>query len=227
MGLEAAAVAFFLLHLLPSTPARPKLVAALGEKAYLALFSLVSVAAIFWLAREFSQADYGSKLWQVPQAWLWVKVFIVGFAFVLIVGANSTPNPSTPNGEKVLQNQNLNVEGVFVITRHPLMWGIALWAGAHAISQATPRALVFFGAFCALALIGAFLQERRKRKSLGAAFEAFAARTSFFPFAALIEGRTRFRLAALGPVPIIVALILLAAILHFHESLFGVPPLPR
>ena len=44
--------------------------------------------------------------------------------------------------------------GVFAITRHPMMWGFALWAIVHVMVVATPKALVLDGAILFLALVG-------------------------------------------------------------------------
>jgi uncharacterized membrane protein len=65
-ALLAAASAFFALHMLPSTPLRPKLIALTGEGAYMAAFSLLSLIAIWWLFRAFEMAPYGDKFWAVP-----------------------------------------------------------------------------------------------------------------------------------------------------------------
>ncbi len=46
------------------------------------------------------------------------------------------------------------------------MWGIAIWAVAHMVSQPSLRGFVFFGGFAATALIGSYVQQRRKRAQL-------------------------------------------------------------
>jgi len=47
--LALACIVFLLLHVVPSTPLRPALVGAVGERAYLGLFSLASLAGIVWM----------------------------------------------------------------------------------------------------------------------------------------------------------------------------------
>jgi uncharacterized membrane protein len=222
--LFAAAAAFFLLHLIPSTPVRAGAVSIVGEGAYRAAFSILSLIAIWWMAREFEAAPYGEKLWIVPSWWPWVQAALILFAFVLAVGGVSAPNPSAPGGAKALSGPGL-AGGVFAITRHPVMWGAAIWAMTHMISQATTRGLLFFGAFAATALIGIWLQQKRKRTELPG-WDAFEAKTSYFPFAAILEGRAKLSIRAIGWWRPLFAVLLWAAILHFHYWLFGVRSLP-
>lgn len=223
-ALAIAACWFFLLHLLPSTPLRPRAVAIVGEAAYTAIFSILSIVAIYWLVKEFNATDYGDKLWLMPEWWPWVKAVLILFAFCLAFGGLLTPNPSTPIGVGALKNPNLP-NGVFAITRHPVMWGFAIWAIAHMISQATPRGLIFFGSFAATALIGSWLQQNRKRETVPG-WADFEARTSFFPFVALVQGRAKFSFKAFGWRNIAIAVVAWAAILHLHLWLFGFRALP-
>ena len=223
-ALLAAASAFFALHMLPSTPLRPKLIALTGEGAYMAAVSFLSLIAIWWLFRAFEMAPYGDKFWAVPAWWLWVQAALVLFALILAFGGLFTPNPAAPGGAKLLENRNV-AQGIFAITRHPVMWGTAIWAIAHMIGEATERGFAFFGAFAATALIGSWLQQRRKRSTLSG-WAAFEAKSSFWPFAAILEGRARFSLKAIGWWKIAVAVVAWAAILHFHYGLFGAQPLP-
>ena len=53
------------------------------------------------------------------------------------------------------------------ITRHPMMWSFALWAGVHLAVVGMPKALVFDGAILILALGGAAGQDARSRELMG------------------------------------------------------------
>lgn len=224
-NLLAASAAFVFLHLFPSMPWRQRAIRALGEGAYMVVFSLISAAALLWLLWAFWDAEPGERLWTAPEIWFWVKPAIILFAFLLMVGATTTPNPSAVGRGKALDRADL-AKGIMAITRHPLMWGIGLWAIAHLISQGTVRALLFFGSFALVALVGAWLQERRKRKELGDAWARFESHTSYWPFAALLQGRTRLSFRALGWWRIVLTVALWAAFFHFHAWLFGASPLP-
>ncbi len=223
-ALIAAASWFFLLHMLPSTPLRPRSVAIAGEGAYTAVFSILSLIGIYWLITQFNAAPYADKLWFVPDWWRWAQAALILIAFIFIFAGSMRPNPSAPGGAKVLESPEA-AGGIFAITRHPVMWGVAIWAITHVISQATWRGFAFFGAFAATALIGSWLQQNRKRDTVPG-WPAFEAKTSFFPFAAIVQGRAKLRLGEIGWRPVVLAAIVWAAILHFHGWLFSANPLP-
>ncbi|MBI4724331.1 MAG: hypothetical protein HY765_04925 [Rhodomicrobium sp.] len=203
-ALLIAASAFFLLHLLPATPFRGRLVAVTGEGLYIAAFSLLSLITLWWLAWQFEAVPYGEKFWSVPAWWLWLKAALMLLAFIFAVGGVLAGADRTSEGSR---------EGIDLATA---------W---KAISLATVRGFLFFGAFAATALIGSGLQQRRKARSIPD-WGAYVAKTSFFPFAAIFEGRATFSLKAIGWWRIAIAVIVWAAILHFHYRLFGAQPLP-
>ena len=68
---------------------------------------------------------------------------------------------------------------MFAITRHPMMWGFALWAVVHAIVNPTPASLVLSAAIAFLALVGAALQDCKKARLLGDVWRDWQAQTSF------------------------------------------------
>ena len=69
-SLIAAAVLFIAIHLLVSgTRLRDTLVSALGEKVYMALFSIASLALIVWLVMSYNDAVTSAEnviYWQAP-----------------------------------------------------------------------------------------------------------------------------------------------------------------
>jgi uncharacterized membrane protein len=105
--------------------------------------------------------------------------------------------------------------GAFAVTRHPMMWGIALWAMAHFLVMPVPRTLITAGSMAFLALVGAHLQDRRKQVQLGADWENWKSRTSFWP---------RFQLiAAIKGRHWLLALILWLALTRLHGWLGTAP----
>jgi uncharacterized membrane protein len=99
LQLAIACLVFLALHVLPSTPLRPALVGALGERVYLGLFSLASLAAIVWMVIAFKAAA-PTGLWpalrHLPSA-------VMPFAFILVVGGVMTPNPTAVGAASALQ----------------------------------------------------------------------------------------------------------------------------
>lgn len=216
---------FLAIHALPATRLRPRAIAAMGEDAYMGLFSAASLLSLVVWVWAFRQTTMGGdRLWFYPVWWPWAKAAILLLAFLLFVGGVSSPNPTAVRQGQLLARTDVGA-GVFAITRHPLMWAFGLWGLCHLISQPDWRGLWFFGVFAATALGGAWLQERRKARAYGAGWARFAGRTSFVPFVAALQGRARISLAEIGWWRIALAVLLWAGMLHLHARLFGVPPL--
>lgn len=199
--------------------------AIIGEGPYLGAFSLISAIVIWWWVRAFENTPYGSGLWSYAQWWPWLKAAVLLFAFVLLVAGVTSPNPTLPRAGELLERPDIGA-GIFAVTRHPAMWAFGLWGIVHFISQPNWRGFWFFAVFALTALGGVWLQELRKARAYGASWERFAARTSFVPFVAALQGRARISLAEIGWWRIGLAVVLWAAILHLHPRLFGVSPLP-
>ena len=223
--LALAGLIFLAIHIVPATPLRRSVTGAIGEGPYMGLFSLISLLSIFWWVRAFNGTAYDPPLWAFAAWWPWLKAAILLFAAVLFVGGLSSPNPTLPRGGKLLERPDVG-QGIFAITRHPLMWSFGLWGTAHLLSQPNWRGFWFFGLFALTAIGGAALQERRKAAQYGASWDSFAAKTSFFPMLAVLQGRARLSLAEIGWWRIAVAVLLWALMLYLHPWLFGAVPLP-
>ncbi len=223
--LVLAALVFLGLHLLPSTPLRPWAVGRLGEKAYMGAFSLLSLGGLIWLIAAYNAAPTGEPLWVIGPLWRWANALLMLAVLVLLVAGALSPNPAVAGGAAALRRKE-PWRGVFAVTRHPLMWAIGAWGVLHLINRPEPASFVFFGSLSLLAVGGAWLQDARKRRELGADWQPFEAHTSFVPFAALIAGRARLALGDVGWWRLAVAVVLWAALLHFHAWLFGVPAIP-
>ncbi|MBM3510888.1 MAG: NnrU protein [Alphaproteobacteria bacterium] len=219
MHLAAAAALFVGIHVVVSgTPLRAALVRAIGERAYLAAFSVASGAVIFWMVAAYNRAP-SLPLWQVP-AFAWIAIVVMPVALFLFVAAFTARNPTvvgvpTPRPE--------SIPGVFRITRHPFMWSVTLWSAAHLFANGDLASLVFFGALLLLSLVGPFLIDAKRRAKDPEAWVRFAAVTSNVPLAALLAGRARVTWAELGWWRFAIAAIAYAALVHFHASLIGVP----
>jgi uncharacterized membrane protein len=115
--------------------------------------------------------------------------------------------------------------GILAVTRHPMMWGIVLWGFGHLLASGDARGIVLFSGMIALAAAGMAHLEVRKKAAMGATWDAFAARTSLWPFAAIAAGRARLNIAELG-WRIGLALAVYGGLLYAHRILFGVAPIP-
>lgn len=202
-------------------PLRARLVAAMGRRTYLLLYSLASVLALAWLFAATFMLDF-LPLWD-PAPWqAWVPLVLTPIGLVFLLAGLASPNPASitmrrPGGEP---------GAVTAITRHPVLWGFALWAGSHLVPNGDLRSLLLFGSLLAFALLGMVMGDRRARRALGEDWPAIARTTSLFPFAAILAGRTRMRLDAPLLISVLVAAILTVwLLLGGHAALFGADPL--
>jgi len=224
-ALAVAALAFIGFHMVPSSRLRGWTVRRLGEPGYLLVFSVISTATLVWLVIAFYDAPRGVPLWYPPTAWVWVQAILMLFAFALIAGGLGRPNPSSVGQGAAIERVYVS-KGIFAVTRHPVMWGAGVWGVTHIISQPSLRGLLFFGAIIVVALVGSWRQERRKAREWGETWERWKAKTSFWPFAAIIAGRNELNLRAIGYHLLAAAVLLWLGFLHGHGWLFGVNVLP-
>lgn len=215
--LGVATTAFVLTHFVPSTPLRAALTGSIGERGYLGLYSLVSFATLGWMIYAYGRAPV-EPLWSGLRL---VPVVLMPFAFVFIVAGLTAKNPTAVGQQKLLEAED-PARGILRVTRHPLMWGILLWAGAHVLARADTKSLLFFGGFLLVAGLGTRLIDARRARDRPEAWRRFAAITSNVPFVAIAQGRNRFRPVEIGPVKVLVALIVYGGTMLAHRWLFGV-----
>ena len=184
----AAAVAFVGSHFALSHPLRGPLVARIGERGFLVLYSLVAFATIGWLVWAFLAAPMTALWWPVGDGVWAVATVVMLVASVLLVGS-LVGNPALPTGGSPVTAPDA-ARGVFAITRHPMMWSFALWAAAHLLVMPYAANAVLVGAIAVLALVGAALQDRKKER-LQPGWREWEARTSYWPFAAIATRRAR------------------------------------
>jgi uncharacterized membrane protein len=224
-SLILAAVFFVGIHLLVAgTTLRDHLIARLGAGPYRGAFSLASAVGIVWLSMAYADAPtivlWGKLPGLKPLA---LAVVLIAFAFVVV--GMTTPNPTSVGGEALLARAAEPV-GIQRVTRHPFLWGVALWALAHLVVNGDLASLVFFGALLGLALVGPASIDRKRRRALGPAWDGFAGRTSNLPFLAIAQGRTRLALGEVKPWQWLAALAAFALIAALHRAIFGVSALP-
>jgi uncharacterized membrane protein len=161
-------------------------------------------------------------VFHVPGVRLWPLV-VMPFALILLAAGVMTRNPSAVGQQGVLQREE-PARGIVRVTRHPVMWGIALWAAVHLLARGDLAALIFFGAMLFVALAGTRLIDLRKADTLGEEWRRFAAVTSNVPFTAIVEGRNRFVFAEIGWKRVLVGIGLFGVLLLAHPYLFRSRP---
>lgn len=227
--LTAAALAFLALHFIVSgTPLRDAITGAIGERPYLGLFSVASIALIVWMVMAYNAAQSSGDnrvLYDIGHV-RDLGIIVVALAFLLGVQGLLMSNPTSVQQEASVSREG-TIKGVVRITRHPFLWGVILWSGFHVLANGDLASIVFFGAFFLLALVGTVLIDAKRKRKLGAAWDAFAARTSNIPFAAVIAGRSALHPAEDFGWRFWAALLIFLAVLFAHPHLFGASPFPN
>ena len=211
-SLVLANLAFLGSHLAMSHPLRRGMVGVLGQAGFLGIYSLVSAALLVWVVLAFRAAPAADLGGSGTAGWIVATVLTLP-AMVLLAGSFAgNPALPDPTGKLAIPAEP---KGVFRATRHPMMWGIALWALAHMALWWSTRTLITAGTMGVLALLGAHLQDRKKRALLGDAWAAWEQRTHYWPRpgALLRVGWTWWTLG--------LALWLAATFAHIHAG--GIP----
>lgn len=219
MTLLAAAVILLLAtHFSASTPVRPAFVAAVGEPAWLGLYSLVAFGCFGAIAWAYSTAP--TIWWAAPTPWMWhLPHVLMPLALWCFVASVTTKNPALAMSGPA--DPDL-ARGMLRITRHPMLWGTGLWSLAHLVANPDVASTWLFGGMAVLSFGGMVAQEAKKRRDGGEAWTSYAAVTSVVPFAAILAGRQRWPTEGALFVQLLGGLLLYVAIGLMHGSLFGV-----
>ena len=177
MGLVLSALAFVGTHFLLSHPLRAPLVRTVGEGAFRGIYSLVALITFGAMIWFYDRIGDEPRIWPVSEAHWIAGTVLMWLGSVLFVGS-FVGNPALPGA----RGPRGPARGVFAITRHPMMWGFALWGIVHLAVVATAKALVFDGAIIFMALVGAAMQDRKKAALMGDRWHEWTAQTAFAPF---------------------------------------------
>lgn len=225
--LIAAAIVFLAIHFLVSgTRLRDAITGAIGERPYMGLFALASLAAIVWLcwAYNIAQASGNDPLLYDLGHFRDLGIMIILVAFLLGVPGLMLPNPTAVGGDALAE---ISVKGVITITRHPFLWGVTIWSAFHLAANGDQASIVLFGTFFLLALFGTFSIDAKRKRKMGSQWDAFAAQTSNVPFAAAIARRTRIDWRGIFDWRLALALLLFAVVLFGHLWAFTASPFPN
>jgi uncharacterized membrane protein len=225
VSLVLAASFFVGIHVFISgTPVRGAIVGRIGEQAFRGLFSLLSLVGLVWMCFAYARAPL-IPLWGAVAGLHIVALGVTLLAVLFVTIGLATPSPTVVGGEQQLDAPE-PAQGILRITRHPFLWGVALWALMHFLLNGDAASAVLFGALLVLALVGPRSIDAKRRRAFGERWERFVGVTSNVPFAAIAQGRNTLRVAELGWTRIAVAVVVYGLILVSHEWLFGASPFP-
>ncbi len=185
MALFVAGLILFLgVHLLPAAqPLRARLVARLGDRPYRGVFALVSLAGFALLIVGYGMAQRGPQLFVSSRTAIAAAPYVVTIALVLFAAANMRGHTRR-------------------VVRHPMLLGLALWAGIHLAANGDLRGTILFASFLAYAAID------------------------------FVSVRQRHAVKTFEPVPrhdaiaVIAGIVVAILIMWVHRPLFGVQVVP-
>jgi uncharacterized membrane protein len=193
--LALASLAFVGTHFALSHPLRAPLIGRLGEKGFAGLYSLIALLTFGWMIWAYpdASAEAPRPLWDAGRWGFVVATLLMWLGSVLFVGSLRR-NPAFPRPGKPIERID-EPNGVYSITRHPMMWGFALWAVVHAIVNPTRASLILSASIAFLALVGAVMQDAKKAQLLGNVWRDWQAKTSFIPYGRGLKSADGFALA--------------------------------
>lgn len=177
---------FVLAHMVPARPVvRRHLAGWLGERVYLLVYTLVSLLVLVWLFAATADAPR-LVLWRAP-GWSYIVLPAVMLAACLLISFGAfARNPfSIASRARGFDPARPGIAG---LTRHPVLWAFALWAGFHVIVTGTLAHTLLFGGFAVFAWAGMLALDGRARRRAGDDWSHLSRHTSLLLSKALIRG---------------------------------------
>lgn len=228
LGDLGAALALFVggHFVLSSLPVRRAVIRRLGDNGFRGAYTVLMLVALGWVILAYRAAP-ALVVYTPPFELRWATIAIMPIACILLIAAVTGRNVTMVGGEAQLApGETYAPEGIFTITRHPMLWAFALWGLAHLLVRGDLASILLFGGMTVLALGGMAHIDHRRAATLGPDWGPVALNTSALPFLAAIEGRTRIDWAGIGLARLAGGLALYAVMVVAHPWLGGMPLAP-
>jgi uncharacterized membrane protein len=177
LTLTVASLLFVGSHFLMSHPLRAILVGRFGMNGFMTFYSAISLLTFVWMIIAFGRAPKADGLWPVGDI-VWIVASVLTLMASVLFAGSFIRNPSLPGVPAALAAQTPS--GVFKATRHPMMWGFALWGVGHILVAPRIDNFIFAGSLVFLALAGSKAQEIKKRNLMGGQWAKWLRSTYFF-----------------------------------------------
>lgn len=202
LALCAAILFLVASHVVPSqAPIRERLVTAMGRGAFLAMYSIVSVAALAMVIAAYREADDGLRLWYPVMEGRYAALAAMPVAVLLLV-CRLTQDPS-------------RMAGIYRVTTTPGSLAVLLWSVVHLLNVGEARTVAVFAGMAAIA-VASLLRNAAQARPRGAA--------GAIPFARILAGTERFAPAEIGLRRLLAAAAATALLLYLHPVVIGVDP---
>lgn len=172
--------AFVGTHLLMSHPLRPAMVRRFGQGGFMGIYSIISLVTFSIAVVAFGRASPTPQLWDGQGLVPWLLASLLTLVASALFLASVVGNPALP-GTDVAGLSTRLPNGVFKVTRHPMMSAFTLWGVAHILVAPSPRTLILAGGVILLAVVGSRGQDAKKAALQGHEWRTWMKRTSFLP----------------------------------------------
>lgn len=216
--LVLAVACFLVAHSLTNLrPLRHRIEAVVGKVGFYGGYSVLSTVLLVWVIAAAINSPT-IILWE-QQPWMrWAPSLAMPVVCQLWVSGLTRPNPFSigPGGRGFDPAR----PGILRLTRHPVVWGLGLWAGAHMIPNGHLAGVTLFAPLLILSVLGPRILDAKRRQSLG--WEEWGR------LAGSVGGPTDWRalLAEIGPWRILGGLILVPVLMALHPLVIGFSPYP-
>lgn len=190
--------AFVGTHLLMSHPMRAGMVRMFGQGGFLGFYSIISLVTLSGAVIAFGKASPAPQLWDGQALVPWLLASLLTFVASALFLASIVGNPALA-GTDVAGLSTRLPNGVFKVTRHPMMSAFTLWGIAHILVAPSLRTIILAGGVIALAVIGSIGQDAKKAALHGAEWKVWMRRTPFLPNPAAFG---HLKLYWLGAIPV-------------------------
>jgi len=222
LGVTALWLVFGGTHIgLATRRVRVGLVSRLGERGFVALFSLIAAVSFSVLVHYYTLHRFdgppGLALGAVPALrWTLMAVVVVG---IVLIAASLVVYPRSP---MALFNKTVRApRGIERVTRHALFVGVALLGAAHALLATRLVGTVLMGGLAIVAVAGAWHQDRKLLRQRGEPYAAYLEATSTVPFGAIVAGRQRLEWSELPAGALALGVVLAVVLRTVHGSIFA------
>lgn len=224
----SAGIVFLVTHRVPTIPpVRAMIVGVIGERGFLIAYSALSIMVLTWLIIAAGRAPH-IEVWAMASWQYWAPNIAMPIVCVLIAFSVASPNPLSFGGRRP-ESFDPNHPGFAGVTRHGLLWALALWSASHLAPNGNLAHVILFGSFCAFSLYGMRIIDRRRQRQMGMeTWQSMARATSSWPFQSLITGHWKPSLSGTFRDTIIrlgFSIALYMVLLMTHADVIGVSPL--
>ncbi len=213
-----AVAAFMAAHSATNIPPiRDRLMARLGKAGFYGAYSVLSTVLLAWVVAAAIDAP-AVILWEQRPWMRWAPSLVMPLAWQLWVIGLTSRNPfSIGAGGKGFDPAR---PGILRLTRHPVVWGLGLWAAAHLVPNGHLAGLVLFGPLLAMSALGPRILDAKRKRSLG--------EEQWRSLAEPLDGAVDWRalLAEVGVIRILAGLALVPALMVLHPLVIGLSSYP-